>query len=203
MFVGNTCATGHIGVVNLTNLNGLVQGLITGPLAGMVNAGTFPIFLTKDVVSADPGISIFANCCVLGYHSGLFVAGDLQIYSPFSIDTTGVFGPGFVSTLSHEMAEAVNDPTTGNPTPLWGGIGQVGGCQNNFEVGDPLSPGFGTPTNPFVVVGGNGLTYHLQELAFYSWFYGSTPLGAGAGGKFSDNLTFGGDAKVCPPGGTN
>jgi len=196
------CANGQagsVGVVDINTFDAAIQALITGPLAGMVNVGTFPIFLTKDVVESDNG-----SCCILGYHSGLFVGGQLQIYSPFSIDTIPFFGPGFVSTLSHEMGEAINDPNGSNPTPSWGNIGQVeGGCQGNFEVGDPLSPGFGTPTNPFVVVGGNGLTYSLQELAFYGWFYGSNALGTGAGGKFSNNTTFGGHAIICPPGGTN
>src|SRR6516225_8200999 len=196
------CANGQagsVGVVDINTFDAAIQALITGPLAGMVNVGTFPIFLTQDVVLSENG-----SCCVLGYHSGLFVNGQLQIYSPFSIDTIPVFGGGFVGTLSHEMGEAINDPPGNNPTPNWGNIGQVvGACQNNFEVGDPLSPGFGTPTNPFTVVGGNGLTYTLQELAFYSWFYGSNGLGTGAGGKFSDNGTFKGDAIICPPGGTN
>ena len=196
------CANGQagsVGVVDINTFDAAIQALITGPLAGMVNVGTFPIFLTQDVVLSENG-----GCCILGYHSGLFVNGQLQIYSPFSIDTIPFFGPGFVSTLSHEMGEAINDPNGSNPTPSWGNIGQVeGGCQGNFEVGDPLSPGFGTPTNPFVVVGGNGLTYSLQELAFYGWFYGSNALGTGAGGKFSNNTTFGGHAIICPPGGTN
>lgn len=191
---------GYIGVVNINNLDAAVHALITGPLASTVNAGTFPIFLTKNVVSATSGTSIFSNCCVLGYHSGFTVGSNLQIYSPFSLDTSGVFG-GDVSTLSHEMGEAINDPTGNNPTPAWGNIGQVtNSCQNNFEVGDPLSPGFSTPTNSFVV-NGNGLTYHLQELAFFSWFYGGTSLGAG--GRYSANGTFGGSAILCPPGGTN
>jgi hypothetical protein len=197
-----TCANGQagsVGVVDINVFDAAIRALITGPLAGTVNVGTFPIFLTKDVVQSENG-----SCCVLGYHSGLFVGGQLQIYSPFSIDTIPVFGGGFVGTLSHEMGEAINDPPGNNPTPIWGNIGQVvGACQGNFEVGDPLSPGFGTPTNPFTVVGGNGLTYTLQELAFYGWFYGSNALGTGAGGKFSDNATFGGHAKPCPPGGTN
>jgi hypothetical protein len=34
----------------------------------------------------------------------------------------------------------------------------------------------------------NGYAYHLQELAFFSWFYG--PPSIGAGHKFSDNGTF-------------
>ena len=71
----------------------------------------------------------------------------------------------------------------------------MNGCQSNLEVGDPLS---GTLI-PIVTL--NGFHYHLQEMAFYSWFYGGTSLGAG--GKYSSNGTFNGAAKLCPPGGTN
>jgi hypothetical protein len=39
-------------------------------------------------------------------------------------------------------------------------------CQNNLEVGDPLS---GTNFSP--IGGRNGFTYHLQELWFFSWLY--------------------------------
>ena len=193
---------GHIGVVNVNDLNTVVQNLITGPLAGTVNIGTFPVFLTKNVVMADPGHDLFANCCILGFHSAIFVPG-LQIYSPLVLDTSGTFDND-VTVMSHEMGEAINDPATSNATPVWGNIGQVvGACQNNLEVGDPLSPGFGTPTNEFVVPGVVIPQYHLQELAFYSWFFGSTALGTGAGGGFSNNGTFKGFAKLCPPGGTN
>jgi hypothetical protein len=206
-FVGGTC--GFLGIVNTNALDALLQGLITGPLAPMVNAGTFPVFLTKNVVSSESGVSL-GGCCVLGYHSSLIVGVNLQIYSIFSIDSTGVFEAGYISTLSHEMAEAVNDPDTTpgglNLTPPWGNIGQtVGQCQNNLEVGDPLSPGFGTPTTPFVVAGSNGLTYDLQELAYYSWFFGATPLGVGAGPvpSYSNNGSFTHTAVLCPPGTPN
>ncbi len=61
------------------------------------------------------------------------------------------------------------------------------GCQNNLEVGDPLSgtllPGATMP---------NGITYNLQELAFYSWFFGAPSIGAG--GSFSDDGAFPFDA---------
>ena len=49
---------------------------------------------------------------------------------------------------------------------LWGGIGQVTGCQNNWEVGDPLT---GTNFPPILMP--NGVTYHPQETVFWSWFY--------------------------------
>ena len=74
-----------------------------------------------------------------------------------------------------------------NPTPAWGHIGQVNFCQDNLEVADPL-----TGTNISPIVGKNGFTYHLQELAFFSWFYSSPSIGLH--GWFSNNGTFMTDA---------
>ena len=68
---------------------------------------------------------------------------------------------------THEVNEWINDPGGANPTPAWGNIGQVAGCQANLEDGDPLS---GT-LMPTVTL--NGFTYHLQELAFF--FTGDPP----------------------------
>jgi hypothetical protein len=192
---------GNIGVVNEVDLDNAVVKLLTGPLLGTVNIGTFPILLTRNVVMASSGSSMSSNCCVLGYHAGYITGVNLQIYAPLSLSTAGVFSAD-ITAMSHEMAEAVNDPTGGNPTPAWGNLGEtVGSCQSNLEVGDPLSPGFGTPSAGFTISGANGLTYHLQELAFYSWFYGGPSLGAG--GKYSSNGSFSGSAKLCPPGGTS
>jgi hypothetical protein len=42
----------------------------------------------------------------------------------------------------------------------------------------------------------NNFDYHLQELAFFSWFYGGNSMGVG--GKFSNNGTFATGARaVC------
>jgi hypothetical protein len=189
---------GHIGVINIYDMDARLNALITGPLKRLVNAGTFPIFVTKDVVQSVSGVDL-SQCCVLGYHGATQVGSNVQIYSPFAFDTSGLFG-GDVETLSHEMGEAINDPYGDNATPVWGNIGQVlGGCQNNFENGDPLSEGYGTPTKAFTVVGANGSTYHMQELAFMSWFYGNG--NTGAGGKYSNNGSFTGNAKLCSAGG--
>ena len=69
----------------------------------------------------------------------------------------------------------------------------MAGCQNNLEVGDPLS---GTNFSP--IGGRNGYTYHLQELAFFSWFFGNPSLGIH--GWDSNNGTFLSDAgPVCTP----
>ena len=104
--------------------------------------------------------------------------------------------------MSHELLEWINDPSINNLVPEWGNIGQVGGCtaagtgQDNLETGDPLS---GTEM-PGVLMP-NGITYHSQENAFFSWFLPGTFVGAGS--KYSSNGTFVGFAKSCPPGGTN
>ena len=67
----------------------------------------------------------------------------------------------------------------------------MGGCQNNLEVGDPL-----TGTAPISIAASNGFTYRLQELAFFSWFYGAPSIGVN--GWFSNNGTFLNDAgPVC------
>jgi hypothetical protein len=52
----------------------------------------------------------------------------------------------------------------------WGHIGRVSGCQVNYEVGDPLS---GKPL--LAVKMPNGFTYHVQELAFFNWYYRISP----------------------------
>jgi hypothetical protein len=42
----------------------------------------------------------------------------------------------------------------------------------------------------------NGKTYHLQEIAFFSWFYHSSPS-LGVNGWFSSNGTFTTSAPPC------
>ena len=83
----------------------------------------------------------------------------------------------------------MNDPFGNNPTKPWGNIGQVSGCQDNLEVGDPLT---GTAITDTL----NGKKYHLQELAFFSWFYHSSPS-LGVNGWFSSNGTFRTSAAPC------
>lgn len=99
-----------------------------------------------------------------------------------------------VAVISHEIGEWMDDPLLTNSTPSWGNVGQdVGACQNNLEVGDPLT-GNELPV-PF-----NGFTYHLQDLAFFSWFYGPSPSIA-VNGWYSFNNSFTRYSQSCPPGG--
>jgi len=149
-----------------------------------VNHGTFPIFLLYNAVLSDGDPTNLLNCCILGYH-GTGNSDPTQTYSPMDFDETGLFGVSGldIATATHEVAEWMDDPFGNNPTPLWGHTGQVPGCQGNLEVGDPLS---GTEA-PRIVMR-NGYTYHLQELAFFSWFYQARSVGLN--GWFSDNGTF-------------
>ena len=184
-------ACGPFGIVDIDFFDAFLDNNVLPALQPQVNAGNFPIFMLYNTVLAfNPITDIFNTCCVLGYH-GNTGTNPIQAYSPSDFDTTGVFGPtqGDSNTLSHEVAEFVNDPFGDNPTPAWGGVGQVppGFCQNNLEVGDPLS---GTNFSP--IGGRNGFTYHLQELAFFSWFYSSNSTGIHD--WFSDNDTFTTDA---------
>jgi hypothetical protein len=175
---------GSFGLVDINFFDAFVSNVILPSLAAKgVNPGTFPIFQLYNVAltAGDPR-DLAHNCCFGGYHS---FAPNFQTYSPALFDTTGFFGPDAENTdiLAHEVGEWANDPSTFNPTPAWGHTGQVGFCQNNLEVGDPL-----TGTNIPPVTMPNGFTYNLQELAFFSWFYGAPTLGLN--GWFSNNGTF-------------
>jgi hypothetical protein len=162
-----------------------------------LNASQFPFFLMYNSALSDGAANNVNNCCILGYHNALGNPGQTYGIAGFEGRNQTVFnGVADIASATHEVNEWTNDPSGSNATPAWGNIGQVSGCQSNLEVGDPLSGSL----MPNVTMP-NGFTYHLQELAFYSWFYGGTSLGAG--GKFSSNGTFGGAAKLCPPGGTN
>lgn len=180
-----------------------VQTVVIPALAAEgVGPANFPQFIFDSVglyMNHDP-----SKCCALGYHGTYMNGGVFQTYSANEYDNSGAFGHD-TSTMSHEIAEWMDDPDGQNPVPAWGAEGQVvtGQCQNNLEVGDPLSPGYPTTTNPFSITNSStGVSYTLQELAFYSWFFSATPS-LGAGGKYSNNGTFGGYAKPCPQGGTN
>src|SRR5579883_1011584 len=149
-----------------------------------VNPSTFPILFVHDVVWAGAATNL-AECCILGYHGA--TGAPVQTYSPADFDSTGLFGTNTLDTavLSHEIAEWANDPFGNNLVPAWGGTGQVppGVCQGNLEVGDPLS---GTDAPRIYMP--NGFTYHLQELAFFSWFMGQPSIGLH--GWYSDHGSF-------------
>jgi hypothetical protein len=174
-----------MGIIDINLFDLLLNNNVLPALAARgVNHGTFPIFFLHNLVMSFGDPTNLGNCCVLGYH-GTGNADPTQTYSPLDFDSTGLFGVSGLDTAvaSHEIGEWMNDPFGNNPTPPWGHTGQVGACQNNLEVGDPLT-GVEAPR----IAMPNGFTYHLQELAFFSWFYNSRSVGVN--GWFSDNGTF-------------
>lgn len=164
-----------------------LQGTLFPELASFgVNTTTFPFFLFKNVVFTSSG------CCILGYHSAFNSGGNTQTYGNGDYVTDGEFGS--ISDLAvdaHEMGEWANDPFVNNGTPAWGHIGQVSGCQGNLEVGDPLT-GTDFAVRPAQV--GGGPTYHLQELAFFGWFYADN---IGINGWYSTRGTFTSPSTLC------
>ena len=193
---GTTYGTGctKLGSIEINWFDNYVIGTLFPQVEASdgVTPAQFPLFLTRSVVWYD---TIPSQCCILGYHGAFSnpdFGGALQTYSPTDMELSGQFASDIQDThvAAHEVGEWMDDPTGNNPTPLWGHIGQVSGCQGNLEVGDPL-----TGTNmPTVSLG--GFTYHLQELAFFSWFYHQSPS-IGSGGKYSDNGTFSTFAANC------
>jgi hypothetical protein len=175
------------GGIDINWLDTYLTGILIPQLAAKgVGPANLPIFMLYNTTLYDSSPS---NCCIGGYHGA--GGSPVQTYSAFQFDIAGVFGTGGedVNILSHEIAEWEDDPLGINPTPAWGHTGQVSTCQNNLEVGDPLSG------SAYPAVTMNGYTYHLQELAFFSWFYGGPSVGAG--GKFSDNGTFAAAQGAC------
>jgi len=165
-----------------------------------IDSSKFPIFLFYNTVMSSSSGDL-NHCCILGFHNAVTQnaavapnkAARVQTYAFIDFDTSGAFGPPIKDTTiaAHEVGEWMDDPFGNNPTPAWGHTGQVGACQGNLEVGDPL-----TGTNIPIVTGLNGYAYHLQELAFFSWFYGAPSIAVN--NWFSDNNTFTTDAgPVC------
>ncbi len=183
---------GYIGEMDNTSFDSDLQNTIIPALASQgVGPNTLPIFLFYNVwqTQGPPDLT----CSTVGgfsYHGAY--GSPPQTYSVVNYDTSGVFAGGNVSIMSHEVAEWMDDPLGTNPTPAWGNVGQVQGCQNNLEVGDPLT---GT-LFPSVTMS-NGFTYDLQELAFFSWFFRQSPSIA-VNGWYSDYDTFtSGQSTVC------
>jgi hypothetical protein len=195
--------TPYIGFVSLQWLDNTLRASLIPALqkAGLFSPTQFVIFLMRNIMMTD-GDPSAGRCCTLGYHSA--TGNPAQTFAVVDWDEWGLTingASGFkdAAVSSHEIGEWMDDPLGTNTTPSWGNIGQQRGCLNpGLEVGDPLSDGH---TQPSIIM--NNTTYHVQELAFFSWFFNKLGVPSlGAGGKFSSNGTFHGPAKPCPPGGT-
>ena len=198
---GSVSSTGctQLGIVSYSWFTSYLTGTLIPSLtkSGVIAPTKLVVFLLRNVVGSTGTPPTTTGCCVLGTHGA--VGSPVQTYAVVDWDTTGSFGSETDGAgPSHEIAEWMNDPLGTNPTPAWGNIGQNSSCQTDVEVGDPL---VGT-VMPAITL--SGKAYHMQELAFFSWFFNKLGVASlGAGGKFSGNGTFKGTSKACPPGGTN
>jgi len=188
------CANHPVGTVDFQYLDGVVQSLISGL---NIPPTVLPLFLTYDI-----GETINGGCCSLGYHKviaptpfnpGVFTYAVSSYLDPNANQAFGVpLTVSDISILSHELGEWLDDPLGNNIVPQWGKVGQIPtSCQNNLEVGDPLT---GTNSKVFMA---NGAVYTVQDLAFFSWFARQAPSIA-VNGWYSTLNTFPTFSKPCP-----
>ena len=155
----------RIGKVDINFFDNIAMNLLT-QLA--IPANTLPLFLDYNTFWTSGG-----GCCILGYHS-TNNAGT-QAYAVAAYSDPGIFSVPIqdIHALSHEIGEWGDDPLipSMNIVPAWGHVGQVGGCQNNLETGDPVTGKAFT-----VAMGGTfPFTYHPEDLVFLPWFARITP----------------------------
>lgn len=166
----------NIGTMSIGSFDAQAQQMITN--LGIPST-ELPLFLSYNTFWTQGG------CCILGYHSA---TNSNQTYAVAAYSDPAIFGPTSniqdIHAMSHELGEWLDDPLINNIVPAWGHIGQVSGCQNNLEVGDPVTGnGFSLALN--------GKTYHVEDLVFLSWFARQTPSLA-AGGFYSFTGSVGG-----------
>ena len=198
-----TCPSGAVVTINLGMINfGEYDKIVQSTIAPLTSSTEAPIFMAYNVVQTEGG-----GCCIIGYHNAVPVTNGTQVYAVGAYVDPGIFVNGQgqpipledIYPFSHELGEMIDDPFvqghskeghSNNLTPAWGHTGQVGGCQNNLEVGDPLT------AVAFYKIKQDGFVYHYQDLAFHDWFY-RTPS-TGTGGLFSFQGNFATDAgPVC------
>jgi hypothetical protein len=208
-----------VAAIDVNDLDTLLQTEIIPSLKGLSNITPIitPIFLLTNVVMYDSSLPVGQQCCILGYHNAYASlttgpsAGKLQTYIVANYDSTAGTKSGVVYTgafpsapdiagITNMIAGWMDNPTTLNPTPSWPGT--TGGVGCTLEVAYPTAlAGQLTPiTMP------NKTIYHVQDLAFKSWFYGDTgtastgfgPGGAGTAYSLFGNLVTPNLSTSCP-----
>lgn len=188
--IGNACAGHPVGGVSINYIDSFVRSLIS-------NLGIPPTTFTL-VVTYDVGELLGGGGLFLGYHTAVSNANGTWTYAIGSYTDPNILNLAVndVSVLSHELGEWMDNPIGSNMVPPWGNVGQVQGCQNNLEVGDPLS---GSNSTVFM---NDGTTYTVQDLAFMVWFARQSPSLA-VNGWYTTRNIYAGPSIPCPPGGTN
>jgi len=148
------------------------------------------------------------GCCVLGFHTYFYEAGVtpqprwVTIFASYI--SPGLFGAGFqdITGLSHETAEALNDPFGNNATPVWQFPGQPANstqCQGNLETGDPIEV-LANATVPITLkVSGKPFTFHPQTEALLQWFeMGASSNAVNGAFSYPDETALTASAVPCP-----
>ena len=179
--VAGPCA--RIGEVDINFFDDIAMSLLKS-LA--IPANTLPVFLSYNTFWTSGG------CCILGYHS----TTGTQAYAVAAYSDPGVFNVPIedIHALSHEIGEWMDDPLipSMNIVPAWGHVGQVSGCQNNLEDGDPVTGRAFT-----VAMGGlSPFTYHPEDLVFLPWFARIKPSSS-VNGWFTFLNSFSAPQAVC------
>jgi hypothetical protein len=189
---------GLVGVVASNFLDAQINALVRAYTASML-----PIFLTDNVFEGSDGT--IQTCCILGYHNSQrppATTAKTWIYAAYTQPGTFVNNVILdVQTLSHEVAEWLNDPFVGafalnflNFIPPAVLPGQGGACIINFETGDPLE----APPVAFTKVT-NGTVYHLQDEVFLTWYLHTKPSFS-VNGWYTLENTFTTFSSLCGPG---
>jgi len=159
--VGTTYSSGcsELGIVS----NGAFASFLGGEVTtlqqdGIVSPTEFVIFWSRTSCSRAPNRQLSATAAFSAFHTAQ--GSPAQTWGSWITIRAEISAPAHMTFRREPRNRRMDErPSRNNPTPAWGNIGQVSGCQDNFEVGDPLS-GTLMPTSDL-----NGYSYHLQELA--------------------------------------
>jgi len=197
----------HMALIDINFLSSQLHTLFqTEPLT----VDSIPIFLTRNAVFGDFFFQEPIDCCVGGFHDAfesrrvgnkVFVQTyvfatslDANVAEAVFRDPT-VFAD--ISALSHELAEAANDPFDNNITPAFQLPGLPSGtCMNLLEVGDIIES-LPDSSSPITL---HGFVYHPQTEALLQWFAGIVPSDALNGAySFPDAARLTSPFSSCPP----
>jgi hypothetical protein len=161
-----------------------------------VSSSNFTMFIAGNALwGAVIGQLPYFEAEAAGYHSYGSI-DPAQTYGVTQFGDENFWDWPDAAPMSHEVSEWANDPQGTNQVQLYNvhaaynPTGPVS-CQSNYETGDILAGFFMPP-----IKGKNGYTYTVQELAFFSYFYGGPSIGVN--GWYSSNNTLTADAgPVC------
>jgi hypothetical protein len=125
-----------------------------------------------------------AGSLTTGFHTFLFdpTANPQPVWISIfaSWISPGLFDAGIqdVTSLSHEIAESINNPFLINNVPAWQFPGFPGTCQDDLEIADPIEA-LDNETFPIQMnKGRDNFVYHPQIMALLPWFEDAVPSNA-------------------------